>query len=149
MVRKAQIRDVKRIRELIDYYAKKNMMLPRAESEIAEKIRDFFVCGKGKALNGCAALHIFSDKLAEIRSLAVDPGHVKEGIGTAIVNACLKEAGALGIKSVFVLTQKSDFFKKFGFVLTEKKELPQKIWSDCSICSKFAKCDEIAYIKEL
>ena len=40
-------------------------------------------------------------------------------------------------------------FKKFGFLPTEKKKLPQKIWTDCSICPKFAKCDEIAYVKEL
>ena len=149
MVRKAQVKDTGRIRELIDYYAKNNMMLPRAESEIAEKIRDFWVYEKGSALIGCAALHIFSNKLSEIRSLAVDPDHIKSGIGTGLVKACLKEAGDMGIKSVFVLTQKSDFFKKFGFMPTEKKELPQKIWTDCSICAKFAKCDEIAYIKEL
>ena len=149
MVRKAQVKDVARIHGLIGYYADKNMMLPRAESEIAENIRDFWIYEKGSALIGCAALHIFSNKLAEIRSLAVDAGHVKSGVGTGLVKACLKEAGDMGIKSVFVLTQKSDFFKKFGFLPTEKKKLPQKIWTDCSICAKFAKCDEIAYIKEL
>jgi len=149
MVRKAQVKDVKQVHELIGYYAKQNMMLPRNENDIAEGIRDFWVYRKGNSVVGCAAVHIFSDKLVEIRSLAVDPEHVKEGIGTALVKACIKEAEGLGIKSVFVLTQKSDFFRKFGFVSTEKKKLPQKIWSDCSICPKFAKCDEVAYIKEL
>jgi len=149
MVRKAQAKDTGRIHELIDYYASKNMMLPRAENEIAESLRDFWIYEKGETLIGCAALHIFSNKLAEIRSLAVDPGHIKSGIGTGLVKGCLKEAQDMGIKSVFVLTQKSDFFKKFGFMPTEKKKLPQKIWTDCSICAKFAKCDEIAYIKEL
>lgn len=149
MVRKAQVKDTGWIHELIDYYAKKNMMLPRAESEIAENLRDFWVYEKGGSLTGCAALHIFSNKLAEIRSLAVDAVHVKSGVGTGLVKACLKEAVDMGIKNVFALTQKSDFFKRFGFISTEKKKLPQKIWSDCSICSKFAKCDEVAYIKEL
>ena len=148
MVRKAQVKDIKRVHELVGYYAKKGLMLPRPENEVAENLRDFFIYGKDNAVVGCAALHIFSDKLSEIRSLAVDPGHISEGIGTRLVEACLKEAGALGIKSVFVLTQKSNFFKRFGFISTEKK-LPQKIWTDCSICPKFAKCDEIAYIKEL
>jgi len=149
MVRKAQVKDIKRVHELVGYYAEKGLMLPRPENEVAENIRDFFVCEKGNAVAGCAALHVFSEKLSEIRSLAVDPGHVNEGIGTRLVEACLKEAKGLGIKSVFVLTQKSNFFKRFGFITTEKKKLPQKIWSDCSICSKFAKCDEIAYVKEL
>ena len=148
MVRKALVKDVKRIHELIDFYAKQDMMLPRSGKDIAEGIRDFWVYGDGKA-SGCAALHIYSDKLAEIRSLAVACQDVNKGIGSALVRACLKEAEGLGIKSVFALTQKSEFFKKFGFTLIEKKRLPQKIWSDCSICPKFAKCDEIAYIKEL
>ncbi len=149
MVRKAQAKDTGRIHDLIDFYASRNVMLPRAEHEIAENLRDFWVYEKGNALIGCAALHIFSNKLAEIRSLAVDPSHIKLGIGTGLVKACLKEAQDMGIKGVFVLTQKSDFFKKFGFLPTEKKKLPQKIWTDCSICPKFAKCDEIAYVKEL
>ena len=156
MVRKAQVKDVARIHELIGYYAGKKMMLPRAESEISENMRDFWVYGKGEVISlphggiiGCAALHIFSNKLAEIRSLAVDAEHLKSGVGSALVEACMKEAKDMGIKSVFVLTQKSEFFKKFGFIRTEKKKLPQKIWVDCSICSKFAKCDEIAYVREL
>jgi amino-acid N-acetyltransferase len=149
MVRKAQAKDTGRIHELIDYYAGRNMMLPRAEHEIAENLRDFWVYEKGNTLIGCAALHIFSNKLAEIRSLSVDADHVKSGVGTGLVKACLKEALDMGIKSVFVLTQKSDFFKRFAFMPTEKKKMPQKIWTDCSICPKFAKCDEIAYVKEL
>ncbi len=148
MVRKARVKDVTRIHKLIDFYAGKNEMLPRAESDIAEGIRDFWVYENG-GIFGCAALHVYSDKLAEIRSLAVDSGNLKKGIGGGLVEACLKEAKGLGIKSVFALTQKSEFFKKFGFNSVEKKELPQKIWSDCSICSKFADCDEVAYIKEL
>ena len=148
MVRKAQVKDVACLHELIEFYAKQETMLPRKEAEISENIRDFWVYDDGKIL-GCAALHIFSDKLAEIRSLAVDCGNVKSGIGTKLVEACLKEAGHMGIKSVFALTQKTEFFGKFGFKPVEKKKLPQKIWVDCSVCAKFAKCDEVAYIKEL
>ncbi len=148
MVRKARVKDVKRIHELIDFYAKQDMMLPRSEGDIAEGIRDFLVYEDGR-VSGCAALHVYSDKLAEIRSLAVACQDVNKGIGSGLVEACLDEAKGLGIKGVFALTQKSEFFKKFGFNPVEKKELPQKIWSDCSICSKFAKCDEVAYMKEL
>jgi len=148
MVRKAQVKDVKRIHELIDFYAKQGMMLPRAENEIAENVRDFWVYEDGQIL-GCAALHIFSDKLAEIRSLAVACASVGGGIGTKLVESCIKEAGHMGIESVFALTQKTEFFGKFGFKPVDKKRLPQKIWSDCSICAKFADCDEIAYIKEI
>lgn len=148
MTRKALVRDVKRIHELIDFYAKQKMMLPRSKNDIAEGIRDFWVYEDG-GVSGCVALHIYSDKLAEIRSLAVACKDVNKGIGSELVRVCLKEARQLGIKNIFALTQKSEFFKKFGFNAVDKKELPQKIWADCSICSKFAKCDEVAYMKEL
>ncbi|HOX09524.1 MAG TPA: GNAT family N-acetyltransferase, partial [Candidatus Omnitrophota bacterium] len=98
---------------------------------------------------GCAALHIYSDKLAEIRSLAVDAGSVNKGIGSRLVKACIEESRNLGLKSVFALTRQNEFFGKLGFNPIEKKKLPQKIWNDCSICSRFADCDEVAYLKEL
>ncbi|MFA5094500.1 MAG: N-acetyltransferase [Candidatus Omnitrophota bacterium] len=149
MVRKARVKDIRRIHELIGFYAAKKDLLPRPESEISEAVRDFFVFDSGSNILGCAALHIYSDKLAEIRSLAADSAHLNKGIGGKLVDACLEEAANLGIKSVFALTKKTEFFGKFGFVQVSKNKLPQKIWNDCSICPKFAKCDEVAYIKEL
>ncbi|MFA5335346.1 MAG: N-acetyltransferase [Candidatus Omnitrophota bacterium] len=149
MVRKAQVRDAKKIHELVGFYARRKEMLPRSEDDIAEGIRDFFVLERDGSVLGCAALHIYSAGLAEIRSLAVDENNINKGIGSELVKACIEEAGKLGLKSVFALTLKSEFFGKFGFIPTEKKKLPQKIWNDCSICSKFADCDEVAYVKEL
>jgi len=149
MVRKAKAGDIEQIHGLIGFYARRKEMLPRSAGDIAEAIRDFFVLEKDGNIIGCAALHIYSDKLAEIRSLAVDAGTVNKGIGSRLVKACIEEAGKLGLKSVFALTRQKEFFGKLGFNPTDKKKLPQKIWNDCSICSKFADCDEVAYVKEL
>lgn len=149
MVRKAKAGDIEQIHGLIGFYARRKEMLPRSSGDIAEAIRDFFVIEKdGKAL-GCAALHIYSDKLAEIRSLAVDAGSINKGIGSRLVKACMEEAAGLGLKSVFALTRQEVFFRKLGFSPIDKKKLPQKIWNDCSICPRFADCDEVAYLKEL
>jgi len=148
MVRKAGLKDAKPIRGLIAYYSKRNVLLPRKLSDICECIRDFWVYDDGKAL-GCVALHIYSGDLAEIRSLAVDSGKRKKGIGGELLNACLNEARRLGIKEVFALTLAPEFFRKYSFRKIEKGCLPQKIWTDCAVCSKFAKCDEVAYIKRL
>ncbi|MDD5737396.1 MAG: N-acetyltransferase [Candidatus Omnitrophica bacterium] len=149
MVRKAQVADIEQIRGLIGFYARKKEMLPRSAGDIAEGIRDFFVLESGGKVLGCAALHIYSDRLAEIRSLAVDAGSVNKGIGSKLVKACIGEAVDLGLKSVFALTRQEEFFGKLGFIPIEKKKLPQKIWNDCSICPRFADCDEVAYVKEL
>ncbi len=149
MIRKAHVGDIEQIHGLVGFYARRKEMLPRSAGDIAEAMRDFFVLEKdGKAL-GCVALHIYSDKLAEIRSLAVDAGSVKKGIGSKLVKACIEEAGKLGLRNVFALTRQKEFFGKLGFSPTDKKKLPQKIWNDCSICSRFADCDEVAYVKEL
>ncbi|MFA5164137.1 MAG: N-acetyltransferase [Candidatus Omnitrophota bacterium] len=149
MIRKAHVGDIEQIHGLVGFYARRKEMLPRSAGDIAEGIRDFFVLERDGKILGCAALHIYSDKLAEIRSLAVDAGSVNKGIGSKLVNACIEEADNLGLRNVFALTSKKEFFGKLGFNPTDKKKLPQKIWNDCSICSKFADCDEVAYVKEL
>ncbi|MFH0771658.1 MAG: N-acetyltransferase [Candidatus Omnitrophota bacterium] len=148
MVRKARLSDAKAIHKLINYYAKKNIMLPRALNDICEAIRDFWVYDDGGIL-GCAALRVYSDELAEIRSLAVDKSSIQRGIGSELLGGCVKEAARLGIDKVFALTVVPGFFEKSGFRAVDKSKLPQKIWTDCAVCSKLDKCDEIAYITRL
>jgi amino-acid N-acetyltransferase len=149
MIRKAHVGDIEQIHGLVGFYARRKEMLPRSAGDIAEGIRDFFVLERDGKILGCAALHIYSDKLAEIRSLAVEAGSINAGIGSKLVKACIEEAGKFGLRNVFALTRQKEFFGKLGFIPTEKKKLPQKIWNDCSICSRFADCDEVAYVKEL
>ena len=61
MIRKAKIKDIKQIQDLIAGFAKADVMLPRSLNELYENIRDFWVYeDKGKVL-GCAALHISWD----------------------------------------------------------------------------------------
>jgi amino-acid N-acetyltransferase len=62
------------------------------------------------------------------------------------VDACLNEAGNLGIKDVFCFTYQPGFFKKHRFADVDKAELPRKVWTDCFRCPKFPNCDEIALI---
>jgi len=124
-------------------------MLPRSLSELYESMRDFIVCKDNGKILGVCALHIIWEDLAEIRSLAVDRGYQKLGIGKDLVRRCLKEARDLGLKRVFALTYNPEFFKKMGFVDIDKSSLPQKIWGDCLRCHKFPECDENAVIKHL
>ena len=49
MIRKAKIKDIKQIQELIGCFAKHDVMLPRSLNELYENIRDFWVYeNKGK-----------------------------------------------------------------------------------------------------
>lgn len=142
--------DVKAVQKLIAEYARKGDMLPRSLSEIYENLRDYFVyLDEGGQVIGSAAIHIMWEDLAEVRSLAVRDGHMRRGVGTQLVEACISEAIVLGITRVFALTYKPEFFEKLGFVRVDKSELPQKIWTDCLKCSKFPDCDEVALVSDL
>ena len=47
---------------------------------------------------------------------------------------------------MFCLTYTADFFKKCGFTLVDKSELPHKVWGECYRCPKFPNCDEVALV---
>jgi amino-acid N-acetyltransferase len=148
-VRKATLKDVPQIHKLINYFARKDWMLPRSLTYLYENIRDFWVVeDKGKVI-ACTALHVSWSDLAEIKSLAVLESHKRRGIGRRLVLKCLEEARKLGIKKVFALTYVLDFFKECGFKRYPKSKLPHKIWGDCLNCPKFPDCSEIAVVIEI
>lgn len=149
MLRKAQIKDVKEIQKLLTFFASRGDMLSRSLAELYEAIRDFYIIEDDGRILGTAALHIVWEDLAEVRSVAVVDDAGRRGIGTRVVQACIDEARELGLKKVFCLTYKPDFFGKFGFRVVDKSELPHKVWGDCMKCVKFPDCDEIAMILEL
>ncbi|MDY7032245.1 MAG: N-acetyltransferase [Thermodesulfobacteriota bacterium] len=151
MIRKAMIKDVKAIQDLISIHAQKGEMLPRSLSELYDNLRDFhiYINDTTHCMSGACAMHICWEGLAEIRSLVVREDFRGKSIGTNLVKACLSESTALGICDVFVLTYQIDFFKKIGFTVVDKSILPQKIWADCLKCMKFPDCDETAMILNL
>ncbi|AKG53954.1 N-acetylglutamate synthase [Dehalogenimonas sp. WBC-2] len=143
-IEKATIKDVIQIQKLVNSFAERGQMLARPLSEIYENIRDFFVIRENNAVVACAALHISWSDLAEVKSLAVEAEHRRRKLGTTLVKACLAEATALGISTVFCLTYQPEFFGTCGFKEVEKKELPHKVWGECYRCPKFPDCDESA-----
>jgi amino-acid N-acetyltransferase len=149
MIRKAQISDVKEIQKLLITFANRGDMLSRSLSEIYESLRDFYVFEESGIILGAAALHIVWDDLAEVRSVAVIEDSGRKGIGSQLVQACIAEARDIGLKRIFCLTYKPEFFGKHGFLLVDKSELPHKVWGDCIKCVKFPDCDENAMILDL
>ncbi|WP_305046249.1 N-acetyltransferase [Geoalkalibacter sp.] len=149
MIRKAVIADAKPIHKLLMGYAKDGQMLPRSLQEIYENIRDFYVFEEQGQVLGTVCLNICWEDLAEVRSLAVAENQIGRGIGRHLVEACLAEARQFGLRRVFALTYKQDFFARLGFHEIEKSQLPHKIWSDCLKCAKFPDCDEIAVCIDL
>lgn len=149
MIRKAGIKDIKQIQNLINCFAKRDLMLPRSLNELYESLRDFWVLEENKKIIGCAALHISWDDLVEIKSVAVAKNKQGKGRGKELISACLNEAKQLGAKRIFVLTYKPDYFKRFGFKKVKTSSLPHKIWAECINCCKFPDCQETALLKKL
>jgi amino-acid N-acetyltransferase len=146
VIRKARIKDVPQIQKLINLYAARDEMLPRSLNEIYENLRDYFVFELEGRVIGCGALHIDWEDLAEIKSVAVHPETQRRGIGRAIVEKCVEEAKELGLKRLFALTYKPQFFVRLGFSDVDKNSLPHKVWSECINCPKFPDCEESAVI---
>jgi amino-acid N-acetyltransferase len=146
-IRKASLADAPGLLALINSYAARGIMLPRTEFEMAESIRDFSVIRSGEQLAGCGALHFYTPRAAEIRSLAVPPAFQGNGAGKLLVEALEAEAQAFGVQDVFAFTNIPGFFRKLGFVEIDRGELPLKAWKDCLRCPKFQCCDEVAVIK--
>jgi amino-acid N-acetyltransferase len=151
MIRKAKIKDIKSIYELLQEYGNSGELLPRPLSELYDHLRDFsvYVDEKDDSVIGCCALQICWDDLAEIRSLAVHPMHVGNKIGSELTESALVEAKSFNIAKVFTLTYRPGFFKRYGFVEIDRSELPLKIWGGCLLCIKFPDCDETAMMKEI
>lgn len=147
---KAIISDVPTIHELVNNYAEKGEMLPRALREIYQGLRDYMVIrDKKDRVLACVALTINWEDMAEIRSLAVDPNNKFHGLGSMLVQACIEEARTLGIPMIFCLTYKQQFFEKQGFHVVDKTQLPRKVWAECYNCPKFPDCDEVSMIMRL
>lgn len=148
-LRRGNLKDVSPLLALINGYASQQIMLPRTGFEMAENIRDFVVAYSGNTLRGCGALHFYSPVSAEIRSLAVDPRWKSGGIGRTIIEELEREARDNDLESMFAFTYVPGFFRKLGFEIVEREELPLKAWKDCLKCPKFQCCDEIAMVKTL
>ncbi|MBI3683393.1 MAG: N-acetyltransferase [Acidobacteria bacterium] len=141
--------DIPPILSLVNSFAAVGMMLPRTEFELAENIRDFTVILHESGLIGCGALHLYTAKTAEIRSLVIAPAFQKHGAAAILMRALEAEACSFGLHALFAFTYVPGFFRKMGYLEVERGELPLKAWKDCLRCPKFQACDEIAMLKPL
>ena len=150
MIRKAVVGEVIQIQRVLNRYGDRGILLPRSLSELYEHLRDFYVVpDNDDNIVAVCALGLCWEDLAEIRSLAVVEKYQGHRYGIMLVEKCIDEAKALGLKRIFTLTYVPEYFKKLGFRVVDKSELPHKVWSDCLKCTKFPDCDETALIKDI
>ena len=151
MIRKAMIQEVPEIRRMLGEFALDGGILPRTLADLYSLMRDYFVYREDPdgPVIGVAALHICWEAWGEVRSVAVAQDYQGRGIGTRLVESCLTEARSLGLKTIFCLTLRPEFFQRFGFRVVARENLLPIVWADCVNCVKFPDCDEIPMVVEL
>ncbi|MGH3922937.1 MAG: amino-acid N-acetyltransferase, partial [Pseudonocardiaceae bacterium] len=113
-MRRARVRDVRAIKDLVDGYAGA-VLLAKQLVTLYEDVQEFWVAERGGVLIGCGALHVLWEDLAEIRTLAVRPDSLGHGVGRALVRQLVAQGRALGLRRIFVLTFEECFFSRHGF----------------------------------
>jgi amino-acid N-acetyltransferase len=117
-IRRARTSDIRSIARLIEPLVESRVLLGKDLVVLYEAVQEFSVAEdpSGQIL-GCGALHVFWENLGEVRTLAVSPDHLNQGIGTALVEELETQAKELGLTRLFCLTFEVDFFQKMGFRL--------------------------------
>lgn len=126
IIRSALDIDAPALADFIRPFVEDGKLLPRTIDELNELLPSFFVAELDGQIVGCAALEVYSPKLAEIRSLAVSPAAQGLGIGKRLVQSCLERAHDLRVLEVMAITSADDFFIACGFDYTlpgEKRAL--------------------------
>lgn len=123
MVRRATPDDVDAILAVVN--TNTDRLLARDRDEIAQLLDQFWVAEVDGRVVGCCCLEIYSNKIAELRSLAVLSEFRERGLGAALTDAAVAEAGRRGIPQVLVVTSNREFFERrnFGPCLNEKYAL--------------------------
>ncbi|WP_260734667.1 GNAT family N-acetyltransferase [Tunturiibacter lichenicola] len=143
--RRAELQDAHAIHQLIKSFCHDGTLLARSYAEICANIRTFTVVEtETHQFLGCAALHIYGQHLAEIRSIAVRPETKGHGAGGLLVQAILSRAEAEGIQCVCLFTRIPTFFEHFHFHVAERLTFRDKVLKDCIHCARRNACDEIA-----
>lgn len=147
--RKAVVSDVPQIQKVVNAFADRNEMLHRSMNELFETIRDFSVIEENGEILAVAAVHVQWDDLGELKAVAVSSAAQGRGLGRQVVDHAIEGARQLGLRRVFALTYKPDFFARFGFRVVDRNTLPHKVWGECIKCHKFPDCNEIAMMRYL
>jgi amino-acid N-acetyltransferase len=135
--------------ELINSYAERGVMLHRSMESLYDALREFHVADDNGRIAGTVAVDIFWSDLAEVKSLAVAEDYRGQGVGAMLMDAAMADARRIGIRRLFALTYQKNFFLRHGFVVMDRRELPEKVWRECLHCPKADACDEIAMLRLL
>jgi amino-acid N-acetyltransferase len=128
-VRRAKVGDVRGIKDLVDCYVGA-VLLAKQLVTLYEDVQEFWVAERDGVLVGCGALHVLWEDLAEIRTVAVHPDAVGQGIGQALVTRLVEQGRVLGLRRLFVLTFEERFFSRNGFQKIDGAPVTMEVYEE-------------------
>jgi amino-acid N-acetyltransferase len=125
-MRQAEIGDVGGILQLIEPLEAEGVLVRRGRERLEMEINHFLVMEHDSRIIACAALYPFiSEKTAELACMAVHPAFRGGGRGDRLLKYCEEEARNIGLKSIFVLTTRTEhWFLERGFAERDVSSLP-------------------------
>ena len=133
-MRPADINDVGGILQLIEPLENEGILVRRGRERLEMEISHFHVMEHDGKIIGCAALYPFAGTgIAELACMAIHASFRRGGRGDRLLTYCEEQARELGLKSVFVLTTRTEhWFLERGFTEGSVDQLPgekQKLYN--------------------
>ena len=128
-VRAARTTDVVGIRDMLEPFVQRRILLGKDLVVLYESVQQFVVAEVDGRLVGCGALHVMWEDLGEVRTLIVTDDWLHRGVGRAIVDALEGNARQLGLTRLFCLTFEVDFFAGRGFTPIGEQVVPPDVYS--------------------
>ena len=129
-VRAARAADIRSIRDLLEPYVQRRILLGKDLVVLYEAVQQFVVAEDANGrLIGCGALHVMWEDLGEVRTLIVADEWLHRGVGRRIVAALEKNARALGLRRLFCLTFEVEFFSRHGFHVVDGTPVAPEVYA--------------------
>ena len=148
-LRTADSSQAPKLHALISENLEEGHLLPRSLDELLVHAERFVVAIRGRKIVGCAELAPLSQRVAEVRSLAVDQAARGSGAGAMLVEELQQRARGEGFETLCAFTHTPGYFSRMGFSIVPHLWLPEKIFTDCVKCPLFRRCGQYAMVVPL
>jgi len=126
-----------------------NIGAATVEEQLADLPGQFWFVRVDGQIVGCMGAEIIGDGVAVLTHLAVEKSYRKQGIGMQLFAHAIDYVCAEGVTTIGFITMYYHFnrFKKRGFVVTKRRDLPDNLRGHWMFTSKrYMKC--VAMVRE-
>lgn len=130
-VRRARTTDVPAIMRLVEPFVQRRILLGKNAVVFYEAVQEFRVVEDEVGnLIGCGALHVLWQDLGEVRTVAVHPDWIHQGVGHAILRRLEEDARELGLQRLFCLTFETGFFGRQGYLPIGEQVVSPEVYAE-------------------